>query len=473
MSGRRQGAVILSVAAVLAMATGGFVSNASATGASAGKVADPQASASSDRSAEVPWEIRILAPDPAQMKLVATQFDLLERRDGPDYFVLGDDATVHRLQGLGLQARPERRMPNAPDVAHFSALARTDAGGYSTFYGGYHTVQAHQKHLQDVASAHPDLAKTITFGKSWLAQQGRGGSSLEAICITKLRTGDCALSPSAPKPRSVVLSTMHARELATAEIAWNWIDYLASSYGRDNEVTSLLNSTEIWVVPIANPDGHRIVESGGSDPLLQRKNGDDGDGGGCSSPPSAFSQAGVDLNRNFSFEWGGAGSSTSPCAQDYRGAGSASEPETQALETLMRRLFRDRRGESTSDAAPADTTGTIMTYHSYAGMILYPWDNINSAAPNKDKLAELAGKMAAFNGYQTGSPPEVLYAASGGFDDFAYGELGVATFTTELGPSGFSCDGFTPPYSCVTSQFWPQEQKALLVLAKAAAGPYR
>jgi predicted deacylase len=40
-----------------------------------------------------------------------------------------------------------------------------------------------------------------------------------------------ALSPSAPKPRSVVMAAIHARELATAEIAWNWIDYLTSQYG--------------------------------------------------------------------------------------------------------------------------------------------------------------------------------------------------------------------------------------------------
>lgn len=473
MSGKRQGMVILSVAVVLALGTGGLVTNAVGTESAAERPAGAQAPTPSGRPNTVPWEVRILAPDPAQVKILTRQVDLLERRDGPDFFALGDVTTVNRLRELGLRARLERRMPYAATGAGVSALASTDANGYATFYGGYHTVEAHEKHLKDVRKAHPDLAKIVTFGKSWLAEQGKGGHSLKAICITELRSGDCTLSPSAPKPRSVVVAAMHARELATAEIAWNWIDYLTSSYGEDSRVTSLLRSTEIWVVPQANPDGSRIVESGGSEPILQRKNGNDADGNGCASPPTAYEQGGVDLNRNFSFEWSGQGSSTEPCDQVYHGTGAASEPETQALEGLFRSLFADRRGESSTDAAPADTTGTIVSYHSYGGMVLYPWGHLGTPAPNRDKLAELAGKMASFNNYKTGAPSDILYSVSGSFDDFTYGELGVATFTTELGPSSGSCDGFTPSYSCVSSVFWPQEKQALLVLAEAAAGPYR
>jgi carboxypeptidase T len=463
---RRVGAVFVSAALAVMGLTGAIEANASDTSTTAGALPDAPVTSARPQAPDL-WEVRVLAPSMAQVRMLAKRSDLLERRNGQDFFVLGDATTVTQLQGWGLRARLERPLPNAPHDLGTFTTRHTDAAGYPTFDDGYHTVEAHQQHLSDVASAHSDLAKAVSFGQTFK------GDSLNAICITKLASGDCALSPSAPKPRAVLIATMHAREIATAEIAWNWIDYLTSSYGKDDTVTSLLDSTEVWVVPLTNPDGHKIVESGDTEPVLQRKNADDTDGGSCSSQPSATDQSGVDLNRNFSFNWGDSGASSAPCDQDYHGSGSASEPETQSLEDLFRKLFADRRGSSRTDAAPADTTGTIITYHSYAGMVLYPWGDTSDPSPNHDKLAALAEKMTSFNNYETGSAVDLLYPVTGSFDDFTYGELGVATFTTELGASGTSCDGFTPPFSCVESQFWPQERQALLTLAQAAAGPYR
>lgn len=485
MGVRRAGAVIVSAALAMVGVTGVVGANAANTSPSPHVRPGSLAVPSTGPHTSAVWEVRVLAPTPAQLRTLAERTDLLELRSGRDYFVLGDATTVEQLRAWGLQARLERPLPNAPGGHGLSAEAwpdteaqpddeaQPDADGYPTFFGGYHTVEAHHQHLSDIASAHPDLAKTVTYGKSWKSAQGNGGDPLEVICITKISSGDCALSPNAPKPRSVVIAAMHAREIATAEIAWNWIDYLTSSYGKDDAVTALLDSTEVWVAPLTNPDGRRISESGDAEPLLQRKNANDADGGSCATPPSATDQSGVDLNRNFSFGWGDGGASSSPCDQDYHGTQAASEPETQALQDLFRKLFADRRGSSPTDAAPADTTGTIITYHSYAGMVLYPWGNTDTAAPNHDKLAALAEKMASFNNYAAGTPAELLYTVTGSFDDFTYGDLGVATFTTELGASGSSCDGFTPPYSCVESTFWPQERQALLALAQAAAGPYR
>jgi len=270
----------------------------------------------------------------------------------------------------------------------------------------------------------------------------------------------------------VVISAIHARELATAEVTWNWIDYLTQNYGIDATVTSLLNSTEIWVVPVVNPDGRKIVESGGTAPYFQRKNANN-TRGNCSNPPTTTNQYGVDLNRNATFHWGGVGSSTTACSQTYRGVSAASEPETQAIQGLLNSLFADHRGSAITDAAPATTTGTFMTYHSYAGLVLYPWGDVNTRALNGTKLRALAQKLASFNGYTFGQPGNVLYNVSGTTDDDLYGRLGVASFTTELGAAGTSCDGFMPPFSCVASRFWPQERQSLLALAAAAAGPYR
>ena len=420
-------------------------------------------------------------PTAAQLRRLTTEYDLLEVRRGGDYFVLGDAATLARLRAEGLRVSVERTLPalgrtiTSPSAASSRSATSDGAAAvaaYQTFNGGYHTVAAHQQHLADVAAQYPQLATVVDYGDSWLRTRGRGGNDLLALCVTRKVAGDCALTPTAPKPRSVVYAAIHARELATAEIAWNWIDHLVTSYGSDAAVTALLDSTEVWVIPVANPDGRQIVEGGGNRPYSQRKNANDSRGS-CRTPPTTTSQYGVDLNRNATWQWGGVGSSSTACNLTYRGTAASSEPETTAQQTLFNSLFADRRGPARSDAAPADTTGTFMSYHSYAGLILYPWGDVAADAPNGAKLKALADRMAVHNGYTTGQGGEVLYATTGTTDDDLYGRLGVASFTTELGAEGTSCDGFMPPYSCVASRFWPQERKALMTLAQAAAGPYR
>jgi carboxypeptidase T len=421
--------------------------------------------------------LRVVHPSSTQLAALSANYDLLEARSGGDYFVLGDGSTARTLRAQGLRVQLERTLAPLPKASARSTSAlRADgtpaAAAYATFFGGYHTVDAQLQHLRDVAAAYPALATVVDYGDSWRKSQGLTGSDLLAICITRISTGDCARSTSAPKPRSVVVAAIHARELATAEIAWNWIDYLTQGYGTDATITALLNSTEIWVIPVINPDGRKIVESGGTAPYFQRKNANT-TRGSCANPPTASNQYGVDLNRNATFHWGGVGSSTSACSQTYRGISAASEPETQAAQGLFNSLFADRRGPNIGDAAPVTATGTFMTYHSYAGLVLYPWGDVNTAAPNGAKLRALAQKMAVSNHYTFGQPGNVLYNTAGTTDDDLYGRLGVAAFTTELGAAGTSCDGFMPPYSCVASRFWPQERQSLLVLAQAAAGPYR
>jgi hypothetical protein len=417
-----------------------------------------------------PAEIRVVAPTAAQVQRLQAAYDLLEVRRGKDLMVMGDDATLAALRAEGFTVRVEKRFAPLPTTRSLAQDGVT-AAAYPTFYGGYHTVAAHRQHLTDVAAAYPNLAKVVDYGNSWLKTQNRGGNDLLAICITANAPGNCALSPNAPRPRHVVYAAIHARELATAEIAWNWIDYLVTSYGSDTTVTNLMNGTEMWVIPVANPDGRQIVESGGSSPYYQRKNANDSRGS-CSRPPTASNQHGVDMNRNATWHWGGVGSSTSTCSQTYRGTTAASEPETAAQQALFNSLFKDQRGTGTNDPAPATATGTFMSYHSYAGLVLYPWGDTSTNAPNNAKLSELANRMNDFNSYQAGQGPEILYGTTGTTDDDLYGRLGVAAFTTELGAARTSCDGFMPPYSCVGSRFWPQERQSMLYLAGQAATPY-
>jgi carboxypeptidase T len=162
--------------------------------------------------------LRVVRPSSAQLTALSQSYDLLESRAGSDYFVLGDAGTARALRAQGLQVRLERALAPLPRAtAKTSSALRANgtlaAAAYGTFYGGYHTVDAQLQHLRDVAAAYPTLATVVDYGDSWRKTRGLSGYDLLAICITKINAGDCARSTTAPKPRSMVVSAIHAREL--------------------------------------------------------------------------------------------------------------------------------------------------------------------------------------------------------------------------------------------------------------------
>jgi len=426
---------------------------------------------------------RVNAPlGPTTDKLLALDLDVLEGRDGNDIFVMGDHATGVRMRAAGFAAVIDQVLEApqwTPVVRRWQADDATlTAEGLQplaeeTFYGGYRTVNAQYAHLAAVAAARPDLATVYTYGQSWRKTMNRGGYDLRVICITKINPGDCARSTSAPKPRFLLMAQIHARELTTGDVAYRWIDYLVNNYGVVPAVTNLLNTAEMWVIPIANPDGVDIVQQGGNSPFLHRKNGDDVGGTNCGETSS--SQPGVDLNRNAGSHYGGASTSTNRCSQTYRGTAADSETETRALEALQRSLFADTRGSGDSTAAAANTKGIFVTMHSYANLVLFPWGfNSGVRTGNDAKLRAMGQQMAAIagSGWRYGQPGQVLYNASGTSDDWLYDQLGTASFTWEIGPNSGSCSGFLPAYSCQTGTFWPRLQPMLMYAAGKAAAPY-
>jgi hypothetical protein len=380
-------------------------------------------------------------------------------RDGYDIdhrTVLATPADVRRLRARGVV------LEKSGDV--YQPVSPTSQADGTTYYGGYHTTAGHEAHNAAVAAAHPDLVKLYDIGDSWKKAQGQGGHDIQALCITKLTPGDCALNSTGKKPKFVLHAQIHARELATGEIAYKWIDLLVSSYGADPGITALLDTRELWVVPIANPDGVDVVASNPDRPVLQRKNVDAG-AGGC--PAYA---AGVDLNRNSSLAWdmnqGG------PCDEMYPGPEAVSEPETAAIQGLLDRIFPDTKGELGDPAWPS-TTGVFVTLHSYGNDILAPWGYTGTAAPDQAALVALGNKMSAFTGYPVATGDGGIgYFTPGSASDWLYGTRGVPSYTFEIGPKWGACAGFLPAYSCVESAFWPLLKPALVYAAEAATAPY-
>ncbi|WP_406630403.1 M14 family zinc carboxypeptidase [Amycolatopsis sp. WGS_07] len=436
MAGKFSIRLTLSVAGVLAVLGGATTATAAAA------PDDP-----------VSW--RVPATPAQAADLARAGFDVAESGQGVAY-VVGDQAVARHLRDRGYA-------PEFFDTVYKGVTTRAAA---DTYYGGYRTVPAHEAHLAKVAAAHPDLATEYTIGQSWRKTQGKGGHDINAICLTKKQDGDCVLSTKSPKPKFVLMAQIHAREIATGELAWRWIDYLADGYGKDATATSILDSTEVWVVPISNPDGVDIVASGGNSPKLQRKNANTSHGN-CGG-----TRSGIDLNRNSTFRWGA--DSNSPCAETYQGPDAGSEPEVQALEKLFRSIYPEQRGSGDNDPAPDNARGTMITLHSYGNDIIVPWGFTSDPAPNNDALRKLGARFSESNGYLVGTNTETVgYSTSGTTDDFTYGALGAASFTFEVGGQSGTCGGFLPRYSCVDSTFWPKNKGALITAAKSAAAPYQ
>lgn len=422
-------------------------------------VSGPVATAQQDQTDDAVFIWQVTVDDTAAVDaLVNGGYDLVESR-GPDYLlVVGTQAVADQLERDGFRVRVDRELTR-------------DGGGVLTYFGGYRTVTEHIGHLNEVEAAYPELATVFDYGDSWRKVQGRTDNDLLAICLTNKQPGDCALNPNSAKPRAVIMSSIHARELQTAEIAWRLIDDLTQKYGVDADITHIMDSTEVWIIPIANPDGRQIVESGGNNPYMQRKNGNDSVGD-CALPATSFNHHGVDLNRNATWGWGGEGTTLDPCAQTYRGTGPASEPEQSALEQLFRQLWPDQKGPNWNDPVSGDATGSFITIHSFGDLILLPSGQADSDAPNDTELRAFAFRMAHWNQYVVGTAPEILYGASGTTDDHVYYELGVPGFTYELSPREGLCSGFAPPYGCVDAEIWPRNRDALLYSMKVAGAPY-
>ncbi|MGH3735300.1 MAG: M14 family zinc carboxypeptidase [Micromonosporaceae bacterium] len=334
--------------------------------------------------------------------LLTDGFDVLEDRDGDDLFVLGDRTVLSRLRAAGHRTTVESALPRVrwePPAKRWQDPQLTPADADETYYGGYHTVNAHYAHLDQVAQQYPELATVVDYGDSWRKTRGSGGYDLKAICLTKKGSGDCARSPSAAKPRFFLMSQVHAREITTGDVSWRLIDLLMTGYGSDSQITSLLDTTEVWVVPIANPDGVELVQQGGDSPVLQRKNANTSNGS-CTG-----TGVGVDLNRNNSKGWG-SGSSGYACDETYRGPQADSEVETRALQQLWLDLYPDTRAGGDTDPAAADTRGVAISMHSYGNMVLFPWGYSSQVKTGNDTaMRGMARDMANLaGGWRYGQP---------------------------------------------------------------------
>lgn len=409
-----------------------------------------QSSAAANGS-DIEWGVvaRVYYADRADLARLAARLDIWEVRGDENYVI----AALTQSDWAQLAANGYRLRIEIALTAELNR-PRTYLPGQINGIPGYpcyRTVEETFATATSIVAQHPTLAQWIDIGDSWekITPGGNAGYDLRVLRLTN------ANSP-APKDRLFVMSSVHAREYAPAELNTRFAEYLVNNYDSDPDVTWLLDYNEIHLLLQANPDGRKWAEGG----YLWRKNSNNNF---CAN---ATPGRGIDLNRNWPFGWGGPGASTSACNETFRGPDAASEPETQSTVAYVRSIFPDQRPDDRITPAPLTATGVFLDLHSYGQLVLWSWGDTYDAAPNGTQLQTLGRKFAYFNSY-TPDQSVGLYPTSGTTDDTAYGELGVPAYTFEMGTSFFqACSTFD-------STILPNNLPALVYAAKAARQPYQ
>jgi hypothetical protein len=99
------------------------------------------------------------------------------------------------------------------------------------------------RRLKAAEARNPDIIHLFSIGKS---VQGR---ELWMVKISK------NVKVDEVKPEFKYISSMHGDEITGRELTTLFIEEIAHKYGRDTELTELVNNTEIYIMPSMNPDG--------------------------------------------------------------------------------------------------------------------------------------------------------------------------------------------------------------------------
>ncbi len=287
------------------------------------------------------------------------------------------------------------------------------------------------------AEAFPELTEVVSIGESVNGQE-----------ILALRvTNDADNVEDGSRPAVLYAATQHAREWIVPEMTRRLMHYVLDNYGSDPEITDLVDTTELWFLPVANPDGYDFTFDPEGD-RLWRKNLRDNNGDGQITVGD-----GVDPNRNFATKWGydNEGSSPDPASETYRGTGPSSEPETQALDNLFATIGFE----------------FFVNYHSAAELLLYGigWQ-FNTPSPDDVIYQAMVGtdKDPAVDGYDPDISAE-LYITNGDTDTHATVEYGTLGFTPEMSTCEVASDSVPDDEwlaeDCVSGFNFPDDEELI------------
>jgi hypothetical protein len=290
------------------------------------------------------------------------------------------------------------------DVLHTFYKATHPWGNWN-HYHNYTEIVNTLLYLNDT---YPNIVDVFSIGKSWQNQ--------DIYCI-KLTNE----SNKHPKPKLLFVGYHHARELISAELPLYFAVQAATNFGTNETITRMLNYSEIYIIPALNVDGFEAVSQNewqrknlhsfdeDNDGLLDEDPPDDEDGDGYIEDLFYWDGTnyyfirwegidddndgllnedwvgGVDLNRNYGYQWDAQcqSGSPNPWDEDYRGPAPFSEPETQAIR----------------DLALSHNFKYAISFHSGAECIGYPWGyTTEDQHQTTPKFEEIASEIAQLTG---------------------------------------------------------------------------
>ncbi len=396
--------------------------------------------------------IKINAGDEQLIQLAATGIDITEGTLKRGQFLVTElsGSEIGKVDGLGLDYEVliedvtkfyvDRNAGKPTDVSAYKGLSEWEVPENFTFgsMSGHATFEEAVDHLDNMFELFPDL----------ITQKESIGQSIEGRDLWMVKISDNP-TVNETEPEVLYTSLHHAREPAGLMTNLFFMYYLLENYDSDPFIQALVDNTELYFIPVINPDGYvynqSISPNGGG---MWRKNRRDNGVTGC---------MGVDLNRNYDYMWGldNIGSSPDPCEPTYRGEEPFSEPESQAIR----------------DFCESHELMNVMNYHTHGNLLLYPWGYTEE--PCEDDATFLAHSVlyTADNNYTFGAGSTTIYPTNGGSDDWMYGEQTtkdkIYAYTPELGGGG---DGFW----CSIDRIIPiaQENMIMNILAAAFSGWY-
>lgn len=305
--------------------------------------------------------------------------------------------------------------------------------------GGYLTLDEVMAHLDNMHTLYPDLISARQPASEITTVEGRN--------IYYVKISD---NPDINEDENEVLYTAlhHAREPGGLMHVIYYMYYLLENYSTDPNIKNIIDNTEMYFIPVVNPDGYQYNyttdPNGGGQWRKNRANNGDG-------------TYGVDLNRNYGYQWGYDNSGSSPYTSEetYRGTAPFSENESQVIKEFCE----------------AHEFKIALNYHTYSNLLLFAWGYDEILTPDNDRMMEFGRLMTMENNYTYGPCATTIYPSNGGSDDWMYGEQDtkekILAFTPEVGSSS---DGFWPAQSRIIPLC--QENMLQSIYAAQLAGDY-
>ena len=267
----------------------------------------------------------------------------------------------------------------------------------------YHSYAEITSLLFSLAANHSDIMSITSLRQTY---EGRD------LWLVKLSDN---VSQEEREPEVLFLGSHHGNERPGYEVLIYFIEYMVNSYQNTSVVKDAIDKTQIYIIPMVNPDG---VEAG------TRKNLEPNHG------PFGFSRmvtsVGVDLNRNYAgprfllflrpFFY--RSTSYHDASDVYRGPHPFSENETQAV-----RQFVETHNITIS-----------IDYHTFAELILYPWGDTRLPTKDAQVFKSIGENISKLDNY-TSEQSTALYPTLGDSVDWMYATHHVLAFTIELGTS--------------------------------------